>query len=191
MKIIIVALICALHASASYGQSQQASQFVVVLKEYKWEDGLVSSAGEIERAMESNNDQYGLWHPSGKLYWIPKSACRELSSEEAAIRLMDKKQSLHGELGKMRDMLDRANATIVQLKANAPTQAEQKPTKDSSLNLVTSRSERVKMERAVWEAGLVRSLSLARDISNDDLSLLYPQALQIIQLKNIQSSLPR
>lgn len=54
-----------------------------------------------------------------------------------------------------------------------------------------SRSERSKMEYAVCNAGLTSSLYVARRMPDDDLSALYPQALQIIELRNIRNSIPQ
>lgn len=52
-----------------------------------------------------------------------------------------------------------------------------------------SRSERSKMEYAIFNAGLSRSLYVARRMSDSELSSLYPQALQIIQQKNINNNI--
>lgn len=51
----------------------------------------------------------------------------------------------------------------------------------------SNRSDRAKMEQTLFNAGLARSLYVARQMSDDELARLYPQALQIIELKQLNN----
>lgn len=60
-----------------------------------------------------------------------------------------------------------------------------KPINDSGEPPI-SKSERARMEQAVWQSGLARSLYIARQMPDDQLTQLFPQALQIIELRNLR-----
>ena len=57
---------------------------------------------------------------------------------------------------------------------------------------VTSRkSDRARMEQAVWQSGIMPSLYQARKLSDEELGKMYPQALQILETRKLQNSLQR
>jgi hypothetical protein len=55
--------------------------------------------------------------------------------------------------------------------------------------ITSEKSDRTRKQRAIWESGLVRSLPAARQLSDEELDDLYPQALQILETRKLRKSL--
>jgi hypothetical protein len=72
--------------------------FIVVTAEYRWADGIASPKGYVELVIGADRDNYFLWSESGKQYPLPKPFGQIITAEDAALRLVEHRQSLYNEI---------------------------------------------------------------------------------------------
>jgi hypothetical protein len=94
----ILAVIAAVLLGATLHAQTAAPVFVVVTVDFTWDFGVRSPAGEVERLIATQGDNYILWHPSGVRLYLPTQYARLITAEEAALRLIEQRQQLDAAL---------------------------------------------------------------------------------------------
>lgn len=102
MRTVLALLLTCIVTVSAYAQSNGAS-FVVVTAEYKWPDGLTSAAGEVERILAVDGDDYIIWHESGSQYRLPKRFGQIVTAEDAALGLIELRQELYAEIAALNE----------------------------------------------------------------------------------------
>ena len=81
-------------------------KWIVMTVETVWPDGRGSEVGEIEVVLKEDSKDYFVWAENGQQYRVPKANAKVLSTEDAALMLIQKRQSLYSELGEAYDAVD-------------------------------------------------------------------------------------
>jgi hypothetical protein len=146
--------------------------FVVITAEYKWTDGLVSAAGEVERVLAVDGDDYIIWHESGRRYRLPKRFGQIITAEDAALRLIELRQQLYAEIGALYEELD-----------SAPQPTE--PARNSGI----SKNDRIRMLYVLREEKLISSIRRGEQMSDSDILNLYNRAMDQRRLRGLESAI--
>ena len=70
-------------------------QFIMITQAVSWEDGMECEVGEVELVVEYTPTAYAIWMENGKLYEVNRTHAKKITSDEAALRLLVKRQQLY------------------------------------------------------------------------------------------------
>ena len=73
----------------------QKAQFIQVTKPVQWNDGMACEVGEIEVVIDYTRTAYVIWNENGKRYEVNRTHAKKVTSDEAAIALLIKRQQLY------------------------------------------------------------------------------------------------
>jgi hypothetical protein len=76
-------------------------QFIMVTQPVKWDDGMACEVGEIEVVLEFTRTAYVIWNENGKRYEVNRTHAKKVTSDEAAVRLLVKRQQLYARQNQM------------------------------------------------------------------------------------------
>jgi len=99
-------------------------QFIQITQAASWNDGMASEVGEVEIIVDYTPTAYVIWNENGKRYEVNRTQAKKITSDEAAVRLLVKRQQLYASQNKMATAL----TTFMQNQKNQQNQnANQKP----------------------------------------------------------------
>lgn len=70
-------------------------QFIMVTQPVSWNDGMACEVGEVEVVLEYTPTAYVIWNDNGKRYDVNRTQAKKITSDEAAVRLLAKRQQLY------------------------------------------------------------------------------------------------
>lgn len=76
-------------------------QFIMITQPVKWDDGMACEVGEIEVVLEFTPTAYVVWNENGKRYEVNRTHANKITSDEAAVRLLVKRQQLYAQQNKI------------------------------------------------------------------------------------------
>jgi len=70
-------------------------QFIMITKPVSWNDGMACEVGEVEFVLDYTPTAYAIWNENGKRYEVNRTHAKKITSDEAAVRLLAKRQQLY------------------------------------------------------------------------------------------------
>lgn len=111
MKALLLSLVAFL--VLAFSSTAGEVKFILITKQTVWADWQ-SEAGEVEVALSEPSDGYEIWTETGKTYVVPKANAIVLSAEDAALRLVQHRQSLYAEIRELNGLKEEAPETSTQ-----------------------------------------------------------------------------
>jgi hypothetical protein len=70
-------------------------QFILITQPVSWNDGMACEVGEVEVVLAYTQTAYAIWNENGKRYEVNRTHAKKITSDEAAVRLLVKRQQLY------------------------------------------------------------------------------------------------
>lgn len=79
----------------------QQVQFILVTQLVSWDDGMACEVGEVEVVLDYTPTAYVIWNENGRRYEVNRTHAKKITSDEAAVRLLAKRQQLYANLNQI------------------------------------------------------------------------------------------